>query len=208
MSTNPFDHQKSASELRPGFCVFFTGLSGAGKTTIAAMLNAELLRISARKTTLLDGDAVRLHLSSELGFSRKDRDLNIMRIAYVAGEVVKHGGIAIASAIAPYDTARKLARTIVEKQGIFYLVHVSTPLDVCESRDVKGLYALARTGSLPQFTGVSDPYEEPADAELVINTDHVSAIQARSIIIARLRNDGLLTALSQEMTVRFLPNRF
>jgi adenylyl-sulfate kinase len=154
---------------RPGVTVFLTGLSGAGKSTIADALVADL-RDDGRPVTVLDGDVVRTHLSSELDFSREHRDLNIRRIGWVAGEVVKHGGTVVVAAIAPYEAARREARQLVEEHGRFVLVHLSTPLEVCEERDVKGLYAKARAGELRGFTGVSDPYELPVDPELVIDT--------------------------------------
>jgi adenylyl-sulfate kinase len=152
-----------------GVTVFLTGLSGAGKSTVADALIASL-EAEGRPVTVLDGDVVRTHLSSELTFSREHRDLNIRRIGFVAGEVVKHGGTVVVAAIAPYEQVREEARTLVEKHGRFVLVHLSTPLEVCEQRDVKGLYAKARAGEIPGFTGVSDPYEPPARAELVIDT--------------------------------------
>ena len=154
---------------RPGVTVFLTGLSGAGKSTIADALVGEL-EADGRPVTVLDGDVVRTHLSSELTFSREDRDLNIRRIGWVAGEVVKHGGTVVVAAIAPYEKAREEARTLVEQHGRFVLVHLATPIEVCEQRDVKGLYAKARSGEIPVFTGVSDPYEPPARAEVVIDT--------------------------------------
>ena len=154
---------------RTGVTVFLTGLSGAGKSTIADALIAAL-EAEGRPVTVLDGDVVRTHLSSELSFSREHRDLNIRRIGFVAGEVVKHGGTVVVAAIAPYEAARQQARALVEQHGRFLLVHVSTPLEVVEQRDVKGLYARARAGEIPQFTGISDPYEAPARAELTLDT--------------------------------------
>lgn len=149
--------------------MFLTGLSGAGKSTVADALVAGL-EAEGRPVTVLDGDVVRTHLSSELTFSREHRDLNIRRIGWVAGEVVRHGGTAVVAAIAPYEAAREEARALVEEHGRFLLVHVSTPLEVVEQRDVKGLYARARAGEIPQFTGITDPYEAPSSAELVIDT--------------------------------------
>ena len=149
--------------------MFLTGLSGAGKSTVADALVAAL-EAEGRPVTVLDGDVVRTHLSSELTFSREHRDLNIRRIGWVAGEVVRHGGTAVVAAIAPYEAARKDARALVERHGRFVLVHLSTPLEVCEQRDVKGLYARARAGDVPGFTGVSDPYEPPIRHEVVIDT--------------------------------------
>src|SRR5829696_8131179 len=154
---------------RPGVTVFLTGLSGAGKSTIADALVAEL-EAQGRPVTVLDGDVVRTHLSSELTFSREHRDLNIARIGWVAGEIVRHGGTVVVAAIAPYEQARAEARKLVEEHGRFVLVDLATPLEVCEQRDVKGLYARARAGEIAGFTGVSDPYEPPARAEVVIDT--------------------------------------
>src|SRR3712207_6656544 len=154
---------------RAGVTVFLTGLSGAGKSTIADALVASL-EADGRPVTVLDGDVVRTHLSSELSFSREHRDLNIRRIGFVAGEVAKHGGTVVVAAIAPYEAAREEARALVEQHGRFVLVHLATPLEVCESRDVKGLYARARAGEIPGFTGIDDPYEPPLRAELVIDT--------------------------------------
>src|SRR5919107_5234286 len=162
---------------RPGVTVFLTGLSGAGKSTIADALIAEL-EGEGRPVTVLDGDVVRAHLSSELSFSKEHRDLNIRRIGFVAGEVVKHGGTVVVAAIAPYEAAREQARALVEQHGRFLLVHLSTPLEVVEQRDVKGLYAKARAGEIPQFTGISDPYEPPAAAELTIDTSATTLEQS------------------------------
>ena len=173
---------------RPGVTVFLTGYSGAGKSTIADALIAQL-DAEGRPVTVLDGDVVRTHLSSELTFSREHRDLNIRRIGWVAGEVVKHGGTVVVAAIAPYEAAREEARALVEKQGRFVLVHLSTPLEVCEQRDVKGLYARARAGEIPEFTGVSDPYEPPARAEVEIDTS-VTPL-AESVARIRAAMDGL-----------------
>jgi adenylyl-sulfate kinase len=161
-----------------GTCIFFTGLSGSGKSTLARAIEAAMQTQFARRVTMLDGDIVRTHLSSGLGFSREDRNLNIRRIGFVAAEVVKHGGVVIAAAIAPYEEARRDARRLVEAHGRFVLVYLSTPLAVCESRDVKGLYAKARRGEVGSFTGVSDPYEVPADATLSIDTAATSIDEA------------------------------
>jgi sulfate adenylyltransferase len=157
-----------------GVTVLLSGLSGSGKSTIARALVARLA--ATRTVTLLDGDVVRTHLSRGLGFSREDRDLNVRRIGWVAAEVTKHGGVAVCAPIAPYDETRRWVRATVEAAGgpgSFVLVWVSTPLAVCESRDVKGLYARARAGELTGFTGIDDPYEPPSDAELVIDTADV-----------------------------------
>src|SRR5436305_4076229 len=142
---------------KQGLTVFFTGLSGAGKSTIASVLVTKFLEVGGRPVTLLDGDLVRKHLSSELGFSKEHRDINIRRIGYVASEITKNGGIAICAPIAPYDATRKAVREMIEPEGGFILVHLSTSVDVCEQRDRKGLYAKARAGIIKEFTGISDP---------------------------------------------------
>jgi|CXWL01.1.fsa_nt_gi sulfate adenylyltransferase len=195
-----FTFPEVAAELRKtappryqqGFTIFFTGLSGAGKSTIANVLLVRLLAGTSRPVTLLDGDLVRKHLSSELGFSRAHRDLNIQRIGFVASEVTRHGGIAICAPIAPYASARAAARGLIAEHGGFYLVHVATSLEVCEQRDRKGLYAKARAGLVQGFTGISDPYEEPTDAELVIDAGQRSPGEAVDAILDRLRADGYL----------------
>ncbi len=171
-----------SSAQHGGVTVFLTGLSGAGKSTVADALVAGL-EAEGRPVTVLDGDVVRTHLSSELSFSREHRDLNIRRIGFVAGEVVKHGGTVVVAAIAPYDGAREEARALVERHGRFVLVHLATPLEVCEARDVKGLYARARAGELTGFTGIDDPYELPARAELVIDTSVTPLAES----VARIR---------------------
>jgi sulfate adenylyltransferase len=165
-----------------GVTIFFTGLSGAGKSTIASVLQVKLLARGVRAVTMLDGDAVRKNLSAELGFSRADRDTNIRRIGFVASEVTRHGGIAICAAIAPYDATRKEVRAAISPHGGFVLVHVATPLDVCEQRDRKGLYAKARAGLIPQFTGISDPYEPPDDAEITVGLQDTAADAAQRIL--------------------------
>jgi sulfate adenylyltransferase len=177
-----------------GFTVFFTGLSGAGKSTIAAALTAVLRERLRRRVTLLDGDIVRQNLSSDLGFSRADRDRNVMRIGYVAAEITAHRGIAVCAPIAPYDAARREARRMIESGGGFVMVYVATPLIVCESRDRKGLYARARAGRMPHLTGVSDPYEVPTDADVVIDTETQSVEDATRLIIGRLEQLGYLAA--------------
>jgi sulfate adenylyltransferase len=172
--------------MSEGVTVFLTGLSGAGKSTIADALVADLERDGV-PVTVLDGDVVRTHLSSELSFSREHRDLNIRRIGFVAGEVVRHGGTVVVAAIAPYEEAREEARQLVEKHGRFLLVHVSTPLEVVEQRDVKGLYAKARAGEIPQFTGISDPYEAPGHPELTIDTSTTPVEESVRLIRAAMR---------------------
>jgi sulfate adenylyltransferase len=180
--------------LQQGFTVFFTGLSGAGKSTIANILQVKLLERGGRSLTVLDGDLVRRNLSSELGFSKEHRDLNIQRIGYVAAEITKAGGIAICAPIAPYDATRKKVRAMVEPNGGFVLVHLATTIDVCEARDRKGLYAKARAGLVKEFTGVSDPYEEPDDAELIVDTASHSAEESADLILAYLEREGFLEA--------------
>ena len=177
---------------RQGVTIFFTGLSGSGKSTIARALLVKLLEMGGRPVTLLDGDVVRKHLSSELGFSKEHRDLNIKRIGYVASEITKNGGIAVCAPIAPYDSTRKQVRRMVESGGGFMLVHVATPIEVCEARDRKGLYAKARAGLVKEFTGISDPYEEPADAELVIDTSATTAAEAAQQVILHLEREGYI----------------
>ena len=177
---------------RQGFTVFFTGLSGSGKSTIANVLLVKLLERGGRSVTLLDGDLVRKNLSSELGFSKEHRDLNIQRIGYVASEITKAGGIAICAPIAPYESVRAHVRRLVEPQGGFVLVYTATPIETCEQRDRKGLYAKARAGLIKQFTGISDPYEAPTSAEVVIETTRLSPGEAADAIIDHLTAEGFL----------------
>jgi sulfate adenylyltransferase len=173
-----------------GVTIFFTGLSGSGKSTIANALLVKLLELGTRRVTLLDGDIVRKNLSSELGFSREHRDINILRIGYVASEITKYGGIAICAPIAPYAATRRRVREMAEATGGFVEIHVSTPLEVCESRDRKGLYAKARAGTLKEFTGISDPYEEPVDPEMRIDTRNLSPDLAAHRILVKLESLG------------------
>ena len=195
-----FTFPEVAAELRrsypprahQGFSVFFTGLSGSGKSTIASILLTKLLEEGGRPVTLLDGDIVRKHLSSELGFSKEHRDINIRRIGWVASEITKNGGIAICAPIAPYEGVRQEVRSMIEPLGGFILVHLSTPLEVCESRDRKGLYAKARAGIVKEFTGVSDPYEVPEEAEVRIDTTDVTPEAAAQQIILHLQTEGYL----------------
>jgi len=182
---------------RQGFTVFFTGLSGAGKSTVANVLRVKLLEMGGRPVTLLDGDIVRKHLSSELGFSREHRDINIRRIGFVAAEITKNGGIAICAPIAPYDQVRKEVRAMVEAGGGFILVHLSTSLEVCEARDRKGLYAKARAGLVKQFTGISDPYEVPTDADVVADTRDLSPEEVAQEIFLHLEREGFIGANAQ-----------
>ena len=177
---------------RQGFTVFFTGLSGSGKSTIANALMVKLLELGGRQITLLDGDIVRKNLSSELGFSKEHRDLNILRIGYVASEITKNGGIALCAPIAPYSATRRLVRDLIEPLGGFLEVHVATPLEVCESRDRKGLYAKARAGLIKGFTGIDDPYEDPDDPEMRIDTTNLTPDLAAHRIIIKLESMGFI----------------
>ncbi|MEY9213817.1 adenylyl-sulfate kinase [Thermobifida halotolerans] len=174
-----------------GLTLFFTGLSGSGKSTVARGV-AEEIRRAGRTVTLLDGDVVRRMLSSGLTFSRADRDLNIRRIGYVASEIARHGGVAVCAPIAPYAATRAEVRRMAEDTGDFFLVYVATPIEVCEARDRKGLYAKARAGEIPEFTGVSDPYEAPEDADLVIDTSAESEAESVARVVAALRDGGWL----------------
>lgn len=179
---------------RQGLTIFFTGLSGSGKSTIANILLIRFLEMGGRPITLLDGDIVRKHLSSELGFSREHRDINIRRIGFVASEITKNGGIAVCAPIAPYDEVRKQVRALIRPYGGFILVHLSTPLEVCEDRDRKGLYAKARAGVVKQFTGISDPYEAPADAEVTLDTTDLTPEEAAEEIFLHLKREGFIGA--------------
>ncbi len=195
-----FTYPEVVAELRrthrplaeQGFTVFFTGLSGSGKSTIANALMVKLLERGGRTVTLLDGDVVRKNLSKGLGFSKEDRDANIERIGYVASEITKAGGIAICAPIAPYEAVRAVNRRLISAQGGYILVYVDTPLEVCEQRDRKGLYAKARAGIIKEFTGISDPYEVPEDAEIVLPTTELSPDQAADTVIDYLVEHGYL----------------
>jgi len=177
-----------------GITLFFTGLSGSGKSTLAKILYAKFIEAGGRPVTLLDGDVVRHNLSSELGFSRQHRDLNIRRIGFVASEITKNGGIAICAPIAPYHSTRRAVRELIEQHGAFIEIHVATPLEVCEARDRKGLYAKARKGLIPEFTGISDPYEIPQNPELRIDTTTMSPMEATQEIFLYLLREGYIDA--------------
>jgi sulfate adenylyltransferase len=202
-----FTYPEVVSELRRSFpprhkqgvTIFFTGLSGSGKSTIANVLLTKFLETGGRPVTLLDGDLVRKHLSAELGFSKEHRDINIRRIGYVASEITKNGGIAICAPIAPYDATRKHVRQMIEPYGGFILVHIATSVEVCEQRDRKGLYAKARAGILKEFTGISDPYEVPSDAEVTINTGDLSAEEAAQEIILHLEREGFIGTAAESI---------
>jgi sulfate adenylyltransferase len=202
-----FTYPEVVAELRRSFpprhkqgvTIFFTGLSGSGKSTIANVLMTKFLETGGRPATMLDGDLVRKNLSSELGFSKEHRDINIRRIGYVASEITKNGGIAICAPIAPYDATRKYVRQLIEPYGGFILVHIATSVEVCEQRDRKGLYAKARAGILKEFTGISDPYEVPADAEVTINTGDLSAEEAAQEIILHLEREGFIGTAAESL---------
>jgi len=177
---------------KQGFTVFFTGLPSAGKSTIANVLLVKLMEMGFLPITLLDGDIVRRHLSSELGFSREHRDINIRRIGFVASEITKNGGVAICAPIAPYESVRKEVREMIAPRGGFILVHVATPLSVCEDRDRKGLYAKAREGIIKEYTGISDPYEPPQDADLLIDTSSMTPKECAKKVILHLEKQGYI----------------
>ncbi len=182
----------SPPRSQQGFTVFFTGLSGSGKSTIANAIMVKLMEMGGRPVTLLDGDVVRKHLSSELTFSKEHRDINIRRIGYVASEITKNGGIAICAPIAPYTATRRAAREMIEAYGAFVEVHVATSLEECERRDRKGLYKLARAGKIPEFTGISDPYEAPTEPELSVDTEGFEVDNCAQQVLLKLESMGLI----------------
>lgn len=180
------------ARCKQGFTLFFTGLSGSGKSTLAKIIYAKMIELGTRPVTLLDGDIVRHNLSSELGFSRNDRNINVRRISFVANEITKNGGIAICAPIAPYNEMRSNARSLIEQYGAYIEIHVATSLEVCESRDRKGLYAKARKGIIPEFTGISDPYDTPVNPELRIDTNNFSPMEAAQEIYLYLFREGYI----------------
>jgi sulfate adenylyltransferase len=184
----------SPARSKQGFTVFFTGLSGSGKSTIANALMVKLMEMGGRPVTLLDGDVVRKHLSSELGFSKEHRDINIKRIGYVASEITKNGGIAICAPIAPYTATRRAVRDMVEHCGAFIEVYIATSVEECERRDRKGLYKLAREGKIKEFTGISDPYEAPTTPELRLDTENAEVDHCAHQVLLKLEQMGLITA--------------
>lgn len=197
------DIEKELANVYPsrdkmGFTLFFTGLSGSGKSTLARMIHSRLIEEGGRPVTLLDGDVVRLNLSSELGFSREHRILNIRRISFVANEITRNGGIAICAPIAPYTQMRRDARELISNNGAFIEIHIATPLEVCEARDRKGLYAKARQGIIPEFTGISDPYDEPQNPELRIDTSQGSPMEQVQQIMLYLIREGYLGMETEE----------
>jgi sulfate adenylyltransferase len=179
---------------KQGFTVFFTGLSGSGKSTVANAMMVKLMEMGGRPVTLLDGDVVRKHLSQELGFSKEDRDINIRRIGYVASEITKNGGIAICAPIAPYTATRRAVREMIEAYGAFVEVHVATSVEECERRDRKGLYKLAREGKIKEFTGISDPYEEPTKPEVRLETEGSDVDYCAQQVLLKLESMGLIGA--------------
>ena len=184
--------RNSPPRTQQGLTIFFTGLSGAGKSTLARALSARLMEMGGRAVTLLDGDIVRRHLSSELGFKKAHRDINVRRIGFVASEITKNRGIAICAPIAPYRQTRRDVRGMVEAVGGFVEIYVDTPIETCELRDRKGLYAKARAGLIPDFTGVSDPYEIPEKPELAMDTTSLGIDEAVQQILLKLEMEGYL----------------
>ena len=181
------------SKENQGLTLFFTGLSGSGKSTIANGLMVKLKEYEKRAITLLDGDIVRTHLSSELGFSKEHRDLNITRIGFVASEITKNGGIAICAPIAPYEKSRETNRQLISDYGNYIEIYISTPLETCERRDTKGLYAMARQGKIKGFTGIDDPYEAPKNPSLEIDTTDITEEEAIQKVILFLEKEGYIS---------------
>jgi sulfate adenylyltransferase len=180
------------SRARQGFTLFMTGLSGSGKSTIANIIVAKLMEIGTRPVTLLDGDIVRKNLSSELGFSKEHRDLNIQRIGFVASEITKNRGVAVCAPIAPYSAVRRQVRQLIDPLGAFIEVYIKASVEVCEQRDRKGLYAKARAGLIKGFTGIDDPYEEPENAEIVLDTASMSPEESAAQVLLYLENEGFI----------------
>jgi len=187
------EHPESDRTRGGGFTLWFTGLSGAGKTTVAHLVGPELER-RGHIAEYLDGDTVRTHLSKGLGFSKEDRDTNIERIGWVASRLTRHGAAVLASAISPYDETRKHARAMVEEHGPFVEVFVKASVDECARRDVKGLYEKAFRGEITGFTGVDDPYEVPTSPELVLDTETHDPEESAQLVIAKLEELGLVGA--------------
>ncbi|MCJ7602669.1 MAG: adenylyl-sulfate kinase, partial [Desulfobulbaceae bacterium] len=195
-----FSYPEVVAELRrafpprskQGFTIFITGLSGSGKSTLAKVLMVKFLEMRDRPVTLLDGDIVRKNLSCELTFSREHRNLNITRIGFVASEITKNGGIALCAPIAPYEESRQANRELISKRGGYIEVYMATPLEVCEQRDRKGLYAKARAGKIPGFTGVSDPYTPPVNPEITIDTSEMTPAEAAQEVLLYLEEQGYI----------------
>jgi adenylylsulfate kinase len=195
MTDHIYAHEHPVSDRRRGggFTLWFTGLSGSGKSTIAHLVGPELER-RGHVVEYLDGDTVRTHLSKGLGFSKEDRDTHIERVGWVASRLTRHGAAVIAAAISPYEATRRTARQLVEEWGPFVEVFVKASVDECARRDVKGLYEKAFKGEIKEFTGVSDPYEEPADPELVVDTEELGPEESARKIVERLEQLGLVRA--------------
>ena len=187
------EHPESDRVRAGGFTLWFTGLSGSGKTTIAHLVGPELGR-RGLVVEYLDGDTVRTHLSKGLGFSKEDRDTHIERVGWVASRLTRQGGAVIAAAISPYEETRQKARTLVDDVGTFVEVYVKASVDECARRDVKGLYDKAFKGEITEFTGVSDPYEEPSSPELVLDTEHLEPEESAAAVVAKLEELGLVSA--------------
>jgi adenylylsulfate kinase len=185
------EHPESDRVREGGFTLWFTGLSGSGKTTIAHLVGPELDR-RGLVVEYLDGDNVRTHLSKELGFSKEDRDTHIERLGWVASRLTRQGGAIITAAISPYEATRRLAREMIEEVGTFVEVYVKASVDECARRDVKGLYEKAFKGEIKEFTGVSDPYEEPSDPEIVLDTEAHSPEESAALVVAELEKLGLV----------------
>ena len=183
---------------KQGFCIWFTGLPSSGKSTIADILSVKLME-HGRAITILDGDVVRTHLSKGLGFSKDDRDTNILRIGFVASEIVRHHGTVICAAVSPYDATRNQVREAVGDDH-FVMVFVDSPVEICEARDVKGLYAAARRGEIKDFTGVNDPYEAPTDAEIVVTTADRTPDANADAIVAYLSEQGYLQPVGEALS--------
>ena len=187
------EHPESDRDRAGGFTLWFTGLSGSGKTTIAHLVGPELDR-RGLVVEYLDGDTVRTHLSKGLGFSKEDRDTHIERVGWVASRLTRQGGAVIAAAISPYEETRQKARTLVDDVGTFVEVYVKASIDECAKRDVKGLYEKAFKGEITEFTGVSDPYEEPSSPELVLDTELLEPEESAAAVVAKLEELGLVSA--------------
>jgi adenylylsulfate kinase len=187
------EHPESQHSRTGGFTLWFTGLSGSGKSTIAHLVGPELDG-RGHIVEYLDGDTVRTHLSKGLGFSKEDRDAHIERVGWVASRLTRHGAVVIAAAISPYEETRRTARQLVEEWGPFVEVFVRASVEACARRDVKGLYEKAFKGEIKEFTGVSDPYEEPSNPELVVDTEELSPEESAQKIIERLEQLGLVRA--------------
>src|SRR5438093_2916937 len=185
------EHPESDRKRDGGFTLWFTGLSGSGKSTIAHLVGPALDERGC-VVEYLDGDTVRTHLSKGLGFSKEDRDTNIERIGWVASRLVRHGAAVICAAISPYEETRRKAREVVEEQGQFVEVFVRASVEECARRDVKGLYEKAFAGEIKGFTGVDDPYEEPGDAEIVVDTEGATPEESAKVVIASLEELGLI----------------